>query len=754
MKTGFGLFRNYGWKKNLLAAGACFLFLLLLEKSSSLLSAFRLLSVFDPSIAVMPLLGFMLGIWGVAGCVLKHVCDMFLMIRDIGFAEIGFICRYFILSTLAMMVYCALPAALWYLVPIKGEQRSYYPRLDTSAHVIKYYIIMAINVAVLVFFSMLNTGGVPDRAFFLNAAAAFTQYLDVVLIFGMPLIILESVIRNKTFTINERMVLAFLAVGAAASLLGAYLVYRTAWHLEPELFSNYDYAVSPDTMEVTDEMFSAVSRYYAFWNWFYIIVAVLLNGLLILEMFLMRMIEKKVTHPILHLSDALEQYKRHTEGSLHSETVTKQCMPYRYGYGEVSSLTRTCVEMVNEIDRYTENLKEATAEKERIGTELDVASKIQRDMLPGIFPPFPDRHEIDLYASMTPAKEVGGDFYDFYFTDQDHLVLTIADVSGKGIPASLFMVISKTLLKNNAQTGGSPKEILTYVNHQLCQNNDSYMFCTVWLGILDLKSGKLTAANAGHEYPALRRHGKNYELDIRKHEPPLGVIDGMRFHEYEITLERGDSLFVYTDGVSEAIDRSSQMFGEERMKKVLNEDPEKKPEELIRRVYKEIQSFAGGAPQFDDITMLSLKYLGSGSADEDRYVSFTVPAKVEKLDDVTRFLQERLEASDCPPKDLFSVSLAAEEVFVNIAQYAYEGSEGEAVVLYAFDDGTKTAEIIFIDSGMPFDPTVQAAPDITQRPEERQIGGLGIHIVKKTMDEVSYRYEGGKNILTMKKIFR
>lgn len=242
--------------------------------------------------------------------------------------------------------------------------------------------------------------------------------------------------------------------------------------------------------------------------------------------------------------------------------------------------------------------------------ELNVASSIQRDMLPNIFPAFPERPEFDIYATMQPAKEVGGDFYDFFLVDEDHLALVIADVSGKGVPAALFMVIAKTLLKNCAQTGVSPKAVLETVNNQLCENNQAEMFVTVWLGILEISTGRLTAANAGHEYPALKRSDGPYELVQDKHGFVLAGMEGSRYREYELTLAPGDTLYVYTDGVAEATDAHDALFGTGRMLASLNRHADALPEALLPQVKADIDAFVGQAPQFDDITMLGLRYRG------------------------------------------------------------------------------------------------------------------------------------------------
>ncbi|MCD7806450.1 MAG: SpoIIE family protein phosphatase [Lachnospiraceae bacterium] len=278
---------------------------------------------------------------------------------------------------------------------------------------------------------------------------------------------------------------------------------------------------------------------------------------------------------------------------------------------EIQTLSETLLKMEIDINHYIDNLTKVTAEKERIGAELNVATQIQTDMLPSIFPAFPDRSEFDIFATMNPAREVGGDFYDFFLVDEDHLALVIADVSGKGIPAALFMVIAKTLIKNQAQMGHTPKEVMEAVNNQLCENNEADMFVTVWLGMLEISSGKLTAVNAGHEYPMLKRSQKGFELLHDDHGFVMGVMEDMPHESYEIQLYPGDSVFVYTDGVPDAADRDENQFGRERTLEVLNVDPDAAPEALLTRVKKSIDEFVGETEQFDDITMLCLNYKGT-----------------------------------------------------------------------------------------------------------------------------------------------
>ena len=258
---------------------------------------------------------------------------------------------------------------------------------------------------------------------------------------------------------------------------------------------------------------------------------------------------------------------------------------------------------------YIDQITKITAEKERIGAELELATRIQADMLPNIFPAFPEREEFDIFASMTPAKEVGGDFYDFFLIDDDHLGMVMADVSGKGVPAALFMMMSKILVNNFAMMGGSPAKVLEQTNTQICKNNDEEMFVTVWFGVMEISTGKITAANAGHEYPIIKKADGGFELFKDKHGFVIGGMNGIRYKEYEFTLEKGGTLFLYTDGVAEATNAKNELFGTDRMLDALNRDPDADPKTLLNNMKQAVDEFVGEAPQFDDLTMLGVKLL-------------------------------------------------------------------------------------------------------------------------------------------------
>ena len=277
---------------------------------------------------------------------------------------------------------------------------------------------------------------------------------------------------------------------------------------------------------------------------------------------------------------------------------------------EIEILAESFAAISAKAKEYIKQITEITAEKERIGTELALATRIQADMLPNIYPAFPDRPEFDIYASMDPAREVGGDFYDFFLVDDNHLCMLIADVSGKGIPAALFMMASRIILASFAKQGLSPAEILSRTNDTICQNNREEMFVTVWLGILDTNTGKLTAANAGHEYPVLMQADGDFELVKDKHGFVIGGMGGMKYKEYELDLTPGSRLFLYTDGVPEATNAQNELFGTDRMLAALNENKDAAPEEMLKNVRRAVDAFVKDAEQFDDLTMLGLEYKG------------------------------------------------------------------------------------------------------------------------------------------------
>ncbi len=318
-------------------------------------------------------------------------------------------------------------------------------------------------------------------------------------------------------------------------------------------------------------------------------------------------IDSYITSPVDEIARSTDDFVKQMKENVQPEELIFNKPKIRV-QDEILVLTEGVESLTSGVKTYMENLRSVTTEKERIGAELSVANHIQADMLPRIFPPFPDRTEFDLYATMTPAKEVGGDFYDFFLVDDDHLGLVMADVSGKGVPAALFMVIAKTLIKNRALLGGTPSEVLSYANEQLCEGNEAELFVTVWFAIIEISTGKGVAANAGHEHPAVRHADGDWELAVYKHSPAVATMEGMSFKEHEFQLQKGDSLFVYTDGVTEATNANDELFGNDRLLHALNRDKSDDPTVFLKNVRADIDEFVGEAPQFDDITMLGLHW--------------------------------------------------------------------------------------------------------------------------------------------------
>ncbi|MCR5725183.1 MAG: SpoIIE family protein phosphatase [Treponema sp.] len=288
----------------------------------------------------------------------------------------------------------------------------------------------------------------------------------------------------------------------------------------------------------------------------------------------------------------------------HPGHVSKALAKIR-GKNELAVLARSVEKMSADTKRYIEDLTHITAEKERIGAELNVATQIQADMLPRVFPPYENHPEIELFASMQPAKEVGGDFYDFFLADDDHFAVVVGDVSGKGVPASLFMVIAKTLIHNAAMHSLRPGDILQNINSQLCEGNDAGLFVTCWLGILTLSTGELVFCNAGHNQPIVCQNGSFRFLDTQPNLM-LAAMEGMPYTEHRLTLAQGDRIFIYTDGVTEATDAGNQLYGEERLLDAISKTAGMTSREVLAEIRKDIDSFVQAAPQFDDITMLEM----------------------------------------------------------------------------------------------------------------------------------------------------
>ena len=405
---------------------------------------------------------------------------------------------------------------------------------------------------------------------------------------------------------------------------------------------------------------------------------------------------------------------------------------------EFSSLSDDINSTVTTLKRY---IAEAAA---RIDKELEYAKQIQLSALPTNFP---SGEDYTIYAQMIAAKEVGGDFYDFYKLSDTRVAFLAADVSGKGIPAAMFMMTAKTIIKDLAEAGLSVDEIFTRANEKLCENNESGMFVTAWMGILDVATGNVQFANAGHNPPLIRRANGSFEYLKTRAGFVLAGMEGVKYRMGELTLSEGDRLFLYTDGVTEATDEENGLYGESRLLDFMNDNAGVRGDVLLPALKNSIDEFVGAAPQFDDITMLMIDY--NPQKGGEQMTNKTFPASTQALPDVIGFVEEELQGYDCPIKTQMAICVAVEEVFVNVAHYAYGDGEGDVSLAIGFDNASRTVTLRLTDKGVAFDPLTKPDPDITLTADEREIGGLGIFITKKTMDTVVYAYENGENILTM-----
>ena len=477
-------------------------------------------------------------------------------------------------------------------------------------------------------------------------------------------------------------------------------------------------------------------------SYFVTLVVIMLLAVGLLIWVVLKGVDNALVKPINMLSAATRTFVE-DKGKTHVETSAISQLNIKTD-DEIETLCDSIQQMERDINAYIANLTEVTAEKERIGAELELAKRIQADMLPNIFPAFPLRHDFDIFASMTPAKEVGGDFYDFFLVDDSHLAMVIADVSGKGIPAALFMMMSKILIQNAALSGKTPAEALMMVNNQICANNREEMFVTVWLGIINLDNGVLTAANAGHEKPMIMMPNGDFELINDKHGFVIGGMPGLKYKDYTIQLEKGSKLFIYTDGVAEATNASDELFGMERTLESLNTVKTENTQAIVERIRGCVDEFVGEAPQFDDLTMLCFEYVGAAK-------EITLDATLENVEKAIEFVNSTVSALPFAQKVKHHIEISVDEIVSNVARYAYEGKTGD--VTLKIDTDSEGVTITVSDSGIVYNPLKKEDPDITLTAEERGIGGYGIFIVKKVMDNISYEYKDGKNILKLRKNF-
>ena len=462
--------------------------------------------------------------------------------------------------------------------------------------------------------------------------------------------------------------------------------------------------------------------------------------MLILLAIILRAGVRRLTKPLVQFTNAVNEV---AYGKLDAE------LPKIKSKDEMLRLYNSFRKMQKSLTFQMDELKQVNEQKGRIERELQIASNIQKSMLPKIFPPYPERDDIDIYGQQTPAKAVGGDLFDFYIRDEK-LFFCIGDVSGKGIPASLVMAVARSLFRTLSMHEPHPDRIITQMNDRMSEDNELNMFVTLFIGVLDLPTGRLRYCNAGHNAPLLLNQADNLKQKVFlpcDSNLPIGIMGGWKFTQQETNIVPGTTLFLYTDGLTEAENIEHELFGEERMINAVPFAFDSK--EIIDSVTEAVQAFTGDAEQSDDLTMLTICYIKP-----DHHQRFQqelmLTNDVDQVPQLNEFVDTVCEAVGFDMATTMQMNLAMEEAVVNVMNYAYpQGTTGDIHIVAAAND--KRLKFVISDSGMPFDPTMRKEVDTTLSAEERPIGGLGIHLITQLMDSINYERRDNKNVLTLRK---
>ena len=470
-----------------------------------------------------------------------------------------------------------------------------------------------------------------------------------------------------------------------------------------------------------------------------IILALMTLGLLVVFGICQKLLNQ-VTKPLVRFAGSVNEISAGNFTAALPEIKTKDEM--RQLYDSFKLMQTSLVSQINE-------LKTVNEEKGRIEGELHIARAIQMSMLPKIFPPYPDRDDIDIYASLTPAKEVGGDLYDFYIRDEK-LFFCVGDVSGKGVPASLIMAISRALFRTVSAHESNPAKIISTIIDVVSVDNESNMFATFFLGVLDLPTGRMRYCNAGHNAPVFVNGEDVHFLKVESNIP-LGVMSGFNYEVQTVTMPYKSNIFLYTDGLTEAENAEHCLYGEEQMIKTIQQCVDGSTKDMILRMEQSVANHVLGAEQSDDLTMLDIQYLRK----QDEVIMHRQLVIVNKLDEITRlaeFVESVCEEVTIDPSLTMNLNLAIEEAVTNVILYAYpEGIEDRIYIEAVCNPNPRRIKFIISDWGKAFDPTTKDDVDITLSAEDRPIGGLGIHLIRQIMDSVNYERVEGKNILTLRK---
>ena len=469
------------------------------------------------------------------------------------------------------------------------------------------------------------------------------------------------------------------------------------------------------------------------------VMTIVIIGLLLMLFLFIRIITRELS-PLHRLAKEAETI---ASGQFNAE------LPDFERIDEIGQLSQSFAGMQQSLIKYIKELKDTTAQKASIERDLHIASGIQMGMLPENFPTKEDRDDVQLFASLTPAKDVGGDLFDFHFRD-DKLFFCIGDVSGKGVPASLFMAVTRAVFRTVSSHESMPDRIMTSINMTMGEMNKTHMFVTLFVGVLDLPTGHLHYCNAGHDAPLLlgtEAHELQCDSNI-----PVGFMPSWQYSMQETDIPQGTTLFLFTDGLTEAMDINYEQFQMDRVMEVAQQalaQRQLEPKQIISMMTEAVHQFVGDAEQSDDLTMMAIQY-NKPQCTFKMQKSITLNNDIQEVPQLTDFVNEVCKSVELDKNTTSQITVAIEEAVVNVMNYAYPaGTQGKVKIEATAND--ERLKFTISDSGTPFDPTAQAEADITLPANKRSIGGLGIHIVRQTMDTVDYERTGDRNVLTLRK---
>ncbi|MDR3223409.1 MAG: SpoIIE family protein phosphatase [Methanobrevibacter sp.] len=488
--------------------------------------------------------------------------------------------RWSLFTTLMDLFYWLILGSLLLILSSKLNVSFYKPKkskINISPKFFNICLLLAIIINLILLIFRVNEYNPSNH---LNQILSIIFVGLVIIFLFKPIQEIKDISLKKTFSITEKFIAIFLLLESVMAISVSFILYFIL-----------------SLLDIAD---------IYFWSYFFGAICIVLFILYACSIIFLWNIEKSISNPVESISNVMENYSKTDDKVFDVDALVSEVEKFSNYDSEIGILSNSYQHMIKNLDKYMKNLKMLTKDKERISTELNIAKDIQESMLPKIFPAFPNRKEFDLYASNVPAKEVGGDFYDFFLIDEDHLAIGIGDVSGKGVPAALFMVVTKILIKNQNYIEKNVNEVFSRVNSILYENNNESMFVTVWFGILKISTGDISFVNAGHNFPYIKTNNGEVKALKSSRGLVLGVMEGIKYSINKLKLEKGDKIFLYTDGITEAINTKEEFFGEEKLVNILRKYHDNK--EILKMVKKGVDEFTGDEEQFDDITMLIFEY--------------------------------------------------------------------------------------------------------------------------------------------------